>query len=67
MANLTVRGLCACYITGDMEDAKVMQDVMQGAYQAVFFTLEMLMGQKKMATDVINPFKVDFFCELKYH
>ena len=33
----------ACYIAGDMEDAKVMQDVMQGAYQAVFFTPVKLM------------------------
>ena len=30
----------------------MMQDVMQGAYQAVFFTPEMLM--EKMETDVIK-------------
>ena len=47
MANVTARGLHACYIAGIMEDAKVMQDVMQGAYQAVFFYTRDVNGAKK--------------------
>ena len=32
----------------------MMQDVMQGAYQAVFFTPEMLMGKKRWRQMLLN-------------
>ena len=32
----------------------MMQDVMQGAYQAVFFTPEMLMGKKRWGQMLLN-------------
>ena len=47
VANLSARGLAACYIAGDQGDEGVKNGVTRGDYQLVFFTPEMLLDKRR--------------------
>ncbi len=47
MRSLTRIGLRACYITGEHDDEEVKKGIAKGLYQLVYFTPEMLLGNKK--------------------
>ena len=46
VSSLSERGVKACYITAEQHD-EIVKGVVQGLYQLVYFTPEMLLGSKK--------------------
>ena len=56
MTSLTARGVKAAYITEEQDDPSILQGVVQGNYQLVYFTPEMVLCSKKwrkvLLTDV---------------
>ena len=54
MSFLSQRGVKACYITAEQDDDGVKEGVVQGQYQLVYFTPEMLLGSKRRRKVLLN-------------
>ena len=46
------KGLHSCYIASNQQDECIKECMMNGGYQLVFFTPEMLLGKQKMEKNV---------------
>ena len=54
VAFLSQRGVKACFITPDQQDDGIKDGVVQGLYQLVYFTPEMLLGSKRWRKVLLN-------------
>ena len=53
-ASFSARGLSTAYIASDQDDQQTIAGVLEGTYQLVFFTPEMLLLKKKWRHILMN-------------
>ena len=64
MSSLTSRGLSTVYVSGDLSDKNIKDDIFKGKYQLVLISPELLMTnlywREMMRTDVYQKYLVAF-------